>query len=86
MNDLDLVLGAAEEWADEYQHSTSERDRAGEVQAAIARLRGGPAEPDPWQGQNPLGCCRHNVTEGGRPTHGGPDCRWPGRASAHVRE
>lgn len=34
--------------------------------------------PDPWGGQNPWGCCRNHVTDGGVRVHGGPDCRWPG--------
>lgn len=39
----------------------------------------GPVEPgDPWGGQNPYGCCQDHYTEGGRLTHGGPDCVWPG--------
>ena len=38
-------------------------------------------DEDPWGGLNPLGCCKYNVTKGGRPTHGGPDCRWPGPTS-----
>lgn len=43
------------------------------------------SEYDMWGGQNPLPCCHFNLTEGGRPTHGGPDCQWPGDIRLDTR-
>lgn len=35
------------------------------------------APTDPWQGQNPYGCCRDHRGPDGGPSHGGPGCLHP---------